>query len=583
MSQKQNSFFSRKTIFKEIFLPRIKALLIGVFLIIIGRAASMVLPGASKFLVDKVFTDGNIGYLKWILIAVMSAITIQAISNFILVKIIGIEAHKFIADLRIKIQQRVIKLPLTFFYKENSGAILSRIMNDVEGIRNIIGTGLVQIFGGVLAAIFAFLILIRINLMMTMLSVAILLVFAFILAIAFKKIRPIFKQRKVIQAEVNGRLIETIGGIKVIRSFAAEEKEEKIFAEGSFRIFNNIKKSMTAQAFIVMLTLFLTGITSSLVMGLSSILISKGEMTSGDFVAFLMYLATMSLPIVQISRIGTELTDAFAGMERVNEVFSYPLEQEKQTGNKKITNISKQIEFKNVHFSYGEEEEVLSDLSFTIKKGKMVALVGSSGSGKSTISQLALSLLHPTKGQVLIDGKDLKESNLHSYRQNLAVVLQDDFLFNGTIKENITFTLKDKKASESKLKQAIEMAYVNEFSDKLEKGIDTVIGERGVKLSGGQKQRISIARAILADPKFLVLDEATSSLDSESEFYIQKALAQLCKNRTILVIAHRLSTIKKADEILVIENGKIVESGNHKQLIAKKKRYYKLYNIQGRI
>ena len=583
MSKEGKHFFSRQTIFKEIFLPRLKVFSFGILLIIIGRAASMILPGASKFLVDKVFTGRETSLLKWILLAVMGGIIIQALSNFILVKIIGIEAHKFIAQLRVKIQERILGLPLTFFYRERSGAILSRIMNDVEGIRNIIGTGLVQIFGGSLAAILAFCILIRINFLMTILSVAILLVFAFILIIAFKKIRPIFKERKVIQAEVSGRLIETIGGIKVIRSFAAEKKEQRIFSEGSFKIFYNIKKSMTAQALIVMLTLFLTGLTSCVVMGFSSYLISKGEMTSGDFVAFLMYLATMSFPIVQLSRVGTEMTEAFAGMDRVNEIFSYSLEQQQQQGNKKITNISKQIEFKEVSFSYHKEEKVLSDLSFSIGRGQMIALVGSSGSGKSTISQLALSLLHPTKGEVKVDGKNLKEVNLESYRKKLAVVLQDDFLFNGTIKENITFTLADKKINKAKLSKAIEMAYVNEFADKLEKGIDTVIGERGVKLSGGQKQRISIARAILANPQFLVLDEATSSLDSESEFYIQKALAQLCKNRTILVIAHRLSTIKKADKILVVENGKIVESGNHQQLISKKKRYYKLYNIQGRI
>jgi len=428
----------------------------------------------------------------------------------------------------------------------------------------------------------SFIILIRMNAEMTFFVLLPMIVFGIIAAKAFGYIRPIFRERSVINAQVTGRLTESLGGVRVIKGFNAEDYEIGVFKKGVLDLYNNVKKSLTSTAIITSSSALLLGIATMIIMGVGGNQIAQGAMTIGDFFAFTLYLGFLVAPIVQMGNIGSQMTEAFAGLDRMEEILQTPTEEEEEKQrNTKLTSINGDLEFKNVEFAYDDKTPVIKNVSFYAKAGTTTALVGTSGSGKSTIASLASSFINPDCGQILIDNIDLKEVNLKSYRQHLGVVLQDDFLFEGTIKENILFSRPN--ASDKELNHAIKHAYVSEFSDRFEDGIDTLIGERGVKLSGGQRQRLAIARAILANPRILILDEATSSLDTESESFIQESLNSLLKDRTTLVIAHRLSTIRKADQILVIENGKIVESGKHEELIAKEGRYYQLYTFQARI
>ena len=578
MSKKNVSF---SWAFKEFIWPRRKVVSFGLILIIFRSLSGLVLPYASKTLIDEVIPSKDMDALILLLIIVCSALLFQSISSFSLTRVLSVEAQHLISILRAKVQQKLLTLPVSFFDNNKSGTLVSRVMIDVEGVRNLVGTGLVQLIGGSISALISLFILIKINAQMTLFVLLPVAIFALIALKAFGYIRPIFRVRGKINAEVTGRLTETLNGIRVIKGFNAESQELKVFKKGVDELFQNVKKSLTATAFITSSSTFLLGLASAGIMGMGGYFIMNGSMTYGEFVSFTLFLGFMIAPIVQMSNIGSQLTEAFAGLDRTQELMNLPEENDLKIRKVVLSKIEGNVSFKNISFSYDDKTRVLHDISFEAPKGSVTALVGSSGSGKSTIAGLATAFLNPSSGQVLIDGEDLSKVDLRSYRSQLGVVLQDDFLYEGTIRENILFPRPN--ATEEELQQAIVGAYVNEFTDRFEKGIDTLIGERGVKLSGGQRQRISIARALLARPKIVILDEATSNLDTQSEAFIQKSLGLLMQNRTTFVIAHRLSTIQKADQILVIEDGDIVERGKHEELIAFKGRYHELYTYQTRM
>ena len=567
--------------FKEFIWPRRRVVSFGLVLIIFRSISGLVLPYASKNLIDEVIPSKDTDALIVLLIVVCSALLFQSISSFSLTRVLSVEAQHLISILRAKVQKKLLTLPVSFFDDNKSGALVSRVMTDVEGVRNLVGTGLVQLIGGSISAIISFIILININAQMTLFVLVPVSIFAIIALKSFSYIRPIFRVRGKINAEVTGRLTETLNGIRVIKGFNAELQEQKVFENGVDNLFQNVKKSLTTTAFITSSSTFLLGLASAGIMGMGGYFIMNNSMTYGEFVSFTLFLGFMIAPIVQMSNIGSQLTEAFAGLDRTQELMNLPEENDPENRKIVLGQIEGNISFKNVSFSYNDKVNVLPDISFEVPKGSVIAMVGSSGSGKSTIAGLVAAFLNPNSGEVLIDGVDLSKVDLRSYRNQLGVVLQDDFLYEGTIKENILFPRPD--ATEMELEQAIQGAYVDEFTDRFEKGIDTLIGERGVKLSGGQRQRISIARALLAKPKIVILDEATSNLDTQSEAFIQKSLSLLMKDRTTFVIAHRLSTIQKADQILVIENGDIVERGKHEELLAYEGRYHELFTYQTRM
>jgi ATP-binding cassette, subfamily B, putative efflux pump len=566
---------------RTIVWPRRKLVLLGLLLIGINRLAGLVLPGSTKYLIDKVIVEHDTPLLKILLLVVGAAILVQAVTSFLLTRLMSVEAQRLISVLRAQMHEHIIRIPIAFFDNNKTGALVSRIMNDVEGVRNLVGTGLVQLVGGTLTAAVALALLIRINAQMTLFAFLPLIIFGAISMKAFAYIRPVFRRRGAIYAEVTGRLTESIGGIRVIKGFHAEPQEFRVFEAGVDRVFENVRESLTATSLVTSLATLLMGLTSVVIMAVGGTLIIKGQMTVGDFVAFSLYLAFLVAPIVQMSNIGTQMTEAFAGLDRMQEILGLEREGEEAGRHVVLESVRGDIAFENVSFSYEAGKEVLKDVSFEARQGTITALVGSSGSGKTTVASLVASFRMPTQGIVRIDGHDLSTIKLDSYRNHLGVVLQDEFLFEGTIAENILFARPD--ASKDRLLDAVTAAYVKEFTDRFENGLDTLIGERGVKLSGGQRQRVSIARALLADPRILILDEATSSLDTESEAYIQQSFGRLMAGRTTIVIAHRLSTIRRADQILVLENGRIVERGTHDELIARGGRYHALYTYQVRI
>lgn len=568
-------------VFKTIIWPRRGVLLVGLILIIISRLSGLVLPGASKYLMDDVIGQHDLQMLKVLLAIIVASISIQAVTSYILTQILSVEAQRLISILRADVGRQVLRLPIRFFDNNKSGALVSRIMNDVEGVRNLVGTGLVQLVGGVLTSIICLVLLIRISPMMTLYVLVPVLVFGVISLKAFAKIRPIFRERGKITAEVTGRLTETLNGVRVIKGFNAEKQEISTFEKGVERLFLNIKSSLTATSLITSSATFLLGLASAGILGIGGYMIMEGNLTIGDFISFTLFLGFMIAPIVQMSNIGSQLSEAFAGLDRTEELMNMSPEDDGSTRTIKIGAIKGDIEFKDVSFSYEEGKDVVRNITFSAPSGSVTALVGTSGSGKTTTAGLAASFLTPQSGIITVDGIDLSKVSLETYRSQLGVVLQDDFLFEGSIRENILFPRP--QATEQQLLAAVRAAHVDEFSERFEKGLDTVIGERGVKLSGGQRQRIAIARAILADPRILILDEATSNLDTESESYIQESLKGLMQGRTTFVIAHRLSTIRQADQILVVENGVIVERGRHQELIDKKGRYFELYTYQARI
>lgn len=567
--------------FKEFIWPRKKIVLIGLILIILKSLAGLVLPYATKNLIDEIIPSQDMKALSVLLVIVAISIVIQAVSSFSLTRLLSVEAQHLISLLRAKVQKKLLTLPINFFDNNKSGALVSRVMTDVEGVRNLVGTGLVQLIGGSLTSIISLIILIKINATMTLFVLLPVAVFAVIALKAFSYIRPIFRARGKINAEVTGRLTETLNGIRVIKGFNAEAQELKTFEEGVEKLFLNVKKSLTATALMTSSSALLLGLASAGIMGMGGYFIMKGDMTYGEFVSFTLFLGFMIAPIVQMSNIGSQLTEAMAGLDRTQELMDMEEEDDPEKRTLLIDKVKGDILFDNVSFSYEKGKEVLHNISFSAPAGSVTALVGSSGSGKSTVAGLAATFLNPNKGQVTLDGIDLSKVNLSSYRSHLGVVLQDDFLYEGTIRENILFPRPN--ATEEELMDAVKGAYVHEFTDRFDEGLETVIGERGVKLSGGQRQRISIARALLANPRVIILDEATSNLDTESETFIQKSLESLMSHRTTFVIAHRLSTIQQADQILVIEDGEIVESGKHQELLDKKGRYFDLYTYQSRI
>lgn len=570
------------TAFKTIIWPRRKIVFIGLVLILFKSLSGLVSPWQLRVLIDEILPDKDVDKLYTMLGLIGGAILIQSVASFLLTKILSVQAQLLISELRIQVQKKVLSLPINFFDNTKSGALVSRIMSDVEGVRNLIGTGLVQLVGGSITALVSLFLLIRISWSMTLFVLVPVSIFGVIAMKAFGYIRPIFKARAKINAEVKGRLTETLAGVRVIKAFNAEQQEQKVFEKGVNLLFQNVKKSLTANALVMSSSTLLLGLASAGIMGIGGYKVIQGDsITQGELFSFIFYLALMIAPIVQMSNVGSQLTEALAGLDRTEELMNMQAEDDDENRTVVLEKLKGDVAFNNVSFAYQEDKNVLHNISFNAPSGSVVALVGSSGSGKSTIAGLSATFLNPTSGTITVDDQDITKVKLSSFRKHLGVVLQDEFLFEGTIRENILFPRPN--ATEEELQKAVKAAYVSEFTDRFDDGLDTMIGERGVKLSGGQRQRIAIARAILADPKMIILDEATSNLDTESEKMIQESLAELTANRTTIVIAHRLSTIRKADQILVIEAGKIAERGNHDELIAKQGRYFDLYTYQGKI
>ncbi len=558
--------------------PRRGLLALGFVLMAINRVSGLVLPGSMKYFVDNVVLHRQMQLLTPIVLAVLGATIVQGLTSFSLTQLLSKSAQKMITDLRRQVQAHIGRLPIAFYDANKTGVLVSRIMSDVEGIRNLVGTGLVEFAGGLMTAAIALVYLIHTSVTMTGLAFSILLVFGFGISWAFKTIRPIFRARPKITAEVTGRLTESLGGVRVVKGYHAEEREEKIFASGVQRLLENVLKTLTATSLMSLSGALLLGIVSVLMMEFGGHKMLSGSMTPGQWFAYNAFLAFLIAPVFQIVAIGTQITEAITGLERTREILNEKPEDEAPGRTRTLDRIQGEVVMESVSFSYDSGKEVLHEVSFASQPGTVTALVGPSGAGKSTIIGLIAAFYVPSSGRVLVDGIDLSTVKLNSYRTQLGVVLQETFLFDGTIRENVAFARPE--ASEEEILAACHIARVDEFAESFEKKYDTVVGERGVKLSGGQKQRVSIARAILADPRILILDEATSSLDSESEALIQEGLRYLMRGRTTFVIAHRLSTIRRAEQILVVESGCVIERGTHESLYAAGGRYYDLYTKQ---
>ena len=562
----------------ELIRPRRYSLLLGLALIAVNRVAGLVLPASTKYLIDDVIGKRNTALLTPLVLAVLGATMLQGVTSFTLTQLLSKAAHRLIADLRRKVQRHVGRLPVAYYDANKTGTLVSRIMTDVEGMRNLVGTGLVELIGGLLTAAIAFVLLMRISPLLTGISLTLLLIFALFLRKAFKTIRPIFRERGKINAEVTGRLTESLGGVRVVKGYHAEEREAAVFSQGAQRLLDNVLKSMTGMSLMSLSATLLMGVVGGVVMFAGARQIFAGTLTLGGFVTFTAFLAFLVAPVFQTVSIGTQLTEAIAGLERTREVLREQPEDADPRRTRELPNVEGTVRFDNVSFAYEAGKSVLHGISFEAQPGTVTALVGSSGSGKSTMIGLLAAFYVPDEGTVYVDGLDLSTVRLDSYRVQLGVVLQETFLFDGTIRENVGFARPD--ASEEQIRNACRIAHVDEFAERFDLAYDTVVGERGVKLSGGQRQRVAIARAILADPRILILDEATSSLDSESEAKIQEGLSYLMKGRTTFVIAHRLSTIRRADQILVVEDGRIAERGTHESLYAAEGRYWDLYTKQ---
>ena len=558
--------------------PRRGLLALGFVLMAINRLSGLVLPASTKYLVDNVISKRQIQLLTPIVLGVLTATVVQGLTSFTLTQLLSKSAQKMIAELRRQVQAHIGRLPVSFYDANKTGALVSRIMSDVEGVRNLIGTGLVEFVGGLMTAVIALVYLIHTSVTMTGVAFGILLVFGYGINKAFATIRPIFRARPKINAEVTGRLTESLSGVRVVKGYHAEEREEGVFARGVQRLLNNVLKTLTATSLMSLSAAGLMGVVSAIIMELGAHKILAGTMTLGTFFAFNIFLGLLVAPVFQIVAIGTQITEAITGLERTREILNEKLEDDEPGRTVRLDRVNGLVDMENVSFAYDTRKEVLRDVSFQSEPGTVTALVGPSGAGKSTIIGLIAAFYVPSSGRVLVDGIDLATVKLNSYRTQLGVVLQETFLFDGTIRENVAFARPN--ATEEEILAACHIARVDEFTESFENKYDTVVGERGVKLSGGQKQRVSIARAILADPRILILDEATSSLDSESEALIQEGLRYLMRGRTTFVIAHRLSTIRRADQILVVEAGCIIERGTHETLYALGGRYYDLYTKQ---
>ena len=558
--------------------PRQGLLALGFLLMIVNRVSALVLPYSTKFLIDGVIAKHHIELLRRLVLTVLGATVIQGITSFSLTQLLSKAAQRLIAELRRKVQTHISRLPVAFYDSNKTGMLVARIMSDVEGVRNLLGTGLVDFVGGLLTSCIALIVLFRISSLMTVLAFGFLLCFGLTLKKAFGTIRPILRERSKINAEVTGRLTESLGGVRVIKGYHAEEREEAVFAGGVRRLLDNVMRTLTATSVMSLAASLLLGVVGAVIMYVGARQIMAGTLTVGGFFSYTLFLGFLVAPMTQIVGIGTQLTEALAGLERTQEILGERPEDRDPRRTVALNDVHGRLEFDHVSFSYDGNRTVLRDVSFRAEPGTVTALVGSSGSGKSTIIGLISAFYVPTEGQALVDGIDLSTVRLDSYRTRLGVVLQESFLFDGTIRENVAFSRPD--ASDEQILRACRIARVEEFAESFPDKYETVVGERGVKLSGGQRQRISIARAILAEPRILILDEATSSLDSESEAMIQQGLSYLMQGRTTFVIAHRLSTIRRADQILVVEHGEIVERGTHEQLYAMQGRYFDLYTKQ---
>jgi ABC-type multidrug transport system fused ATPase/permease subunit len=555
-----------------------RRLMLGLGLMLVSRLAGLVLPASSKYLIDDVITGGRSDLLMPIALAAGAATLVQAVTSFGLGQILGVAAQRAITDMRKRVQAHVMHLSVRYFDSTQTGVLISRIMSDAEGIRNLVGTGLVQLVGGLVTAVMGIGILFWLNWHLTTITILVLLAFGGGMAYAFKTLRPLFRERGKINAEVTGRLTEALGGIRVVKSYTAEKREEIVFTKGAHRLFRNIAKSMTGVSATTAGSTVIVGIIGVLMIWLGGRAILAGEMTLGDLIMYIFFIGLVAAPLVSIASIGTQITEAFAGLDRIREILDMPTEVEEDASRAPVEQLTGDVSFDEVWFEYNEGQPVLRGVSFHAPAGTTTALVGSSGSGKSTLISIVMAFNRPTKGRVLVDGKDLADLRLMDYRQQLASVLQENFLFDGTIADNVGYARPG--ASLEEIKTACRTAHCDEFISQFPDGYDTIVGERGIKLSGGQRQRVSIARAILASPRILILDEATSSLDSESEQMIQDGLRRLRSGRTSFVIAHRLSTIRSADQILVLEAGQIVERGTHAELLALGGRYRQLHDKQ---
>jgi len=563
---------------RELVWTHRRRLALGAVLMIINQAMGLVLPASTKYLIDVVIGQSRTDFLWKIALAAAGATLIQALTSFSLSQVLGVAAQRAITEMRKRVQEHVSRLPISYFDSTQTGQLISRIMNDAEGIRNLVGTGLVQLVGSVITAVVALAVLFWLNWHLTSVTILVLGGFGGALAYAFTKLRPLFRERGAITAALTGRLAESLGGIRIVKAYTAEKREALTFARGAHKLFRNIAKSMTGVSAVSAFSSLVIGAVGVVIILVGGHAVVTGQMTVGDLFMYVMFTGMMAMPLIQFAAIGTQITEAFAGLDRIHEVMNMKTEDDEDFGRAPLPEVLGEVKFENVSFEYNAGVPVLKNISFTAPAGSTTALVGSSGSGKSTLISLAMNFNQPLSGKIRIDGKNLQAIRLRDFRSYLGVVMQDNFLFDGTIAENISFS--NPNATIDEIKTVSRIAHCEEFIEGFEKKYDTVVGERGVKLSGGQRQRIAIARAILADPRLLILDEATSSLDSESEALIQDGLRSLRRGRTTFVIAHRLSTIRSADQILVIEGGEIVERGTHEDLLAADGRYRQLYDKQ---
>jgi len=565
---------------RELLWIHRRRLTLGLILMLISRLAGLVLPASSKWLIDEVVGKHRTDLLLPIALAAGAATVVQAVTSFALSQILGVAAQRAITDMRKRVQAHVVHLPVRYFDSTQTGVLISRIMSDAEGIRNLVGTGLVQLTGGLLTAVLGLGVLFWLNWKLTVITLVVLAAFGGGMAYAFKTLRPLFRERGKINAEVTGRLTEALGGIRVVKSYTAEKREEIVFTKGAHRLFRNVAQSMTGVSATTAGSTVIVGIIGILMIGLGGRAIIAGEMTLGDLMMYIFFIGLVAAPLVSIASIGTQITEAFAGLDRIREILNTTTELDEDRDKEPVRRLAGDVVFDKVWFEYNAGQPVLRGVSFHAAPGTTTALVGSSGSGKSTLISIVMAFNRPTQGRVLVDGTDLADVRLLDYRKQLASVLQENFLFDGTIADNVGYA--NPSATLEGIKEACRIAHCDEFINQFPDGYNTVVGERGIKLSGGQRQRVSIARAILADPRILILDEATSSLDSESEQMIQDGLRRLRSGRTTFVIAHRLSTIRSADQILVLEAGEIVERGTHAELLALNGRYRQLYDKQYR-
>ena len=563
---------------RELIWAHRRRMALGMLMMVASRLCGLVLPASSKFLIDEVVGKNRHELLLPLALAVAAAALMDAVCGLVLARVLGLAAQRAITDMRKRIQEHIVRLPIHYFDSTQTGVLISRIMTDAEGIRNLVGTGLVQLVGGLFTAVLALAVLMYLNWQLTLITLAILILFGGVMAVGFTRLRPLFRERGKIQAELTGRLGESLSGARVVKAYTAEGRERLVFAQGAHRLFRNVAMAVTGISAIQGFATLVIGIIGGVLIYFGGGAVAAGTMTLGDFIAYIFFTGLMAIPIINIANVGTQISEAFAGLDRIREVLAMPCENEGDAQRAEVPSVRGDVDFEDVWFEYEPGMPVLKGVSFHAPAGSTTALVGSSGSGKSTLIGLVMAFHRPTKGAVRVDGRDLSGLRLREFRRHLGVVLQENFLFDGTIGENIRFSRP--RSSDAEMERASKLAHCHEFISRFEKGYETLVGERGVKLSGGQRQRVAIARALLAEPRLLILDEATSHLDSESEGQIQAGLAALRAGRTTFVIAHRLSTIRSADQILVLEAGQIVERGTHAELLALNGRYRVLYEQQ---